>query len=280
MDRTRPGHRRPSGGPGSRPGEARLTAGRCVPRLRHHPARRCPAGGHHLFGGRQDRRRHAARRARGRVHRGRLAGRHAQGHRVLRQGPLGGVGICAPRPLVAFGATRKAGVRAQDDQQVQGAARLRRRGDHPGGQVRRPARGAGPAHHAGREPGHGLGHRAAAGGQRPPGVPGLRALLRRVPVRPRLRPAGAGGRRHRRRRRRRACATPTAACCRCPSNGSSGRSGTAPDSGSASTARTTPAARWPTPSPPSRPAPPTCSARPTATASGRAMPTCSRWSAT
>ena len=61
-----------------------------------------------------------------------------------------------------------------------GAAGLRRAGDHPGGQVRRPARRAGAAHHPGREPGDGVRHRCAAGGQRPPGVPGLRALLRRL----------------------------------------------------------------------------------------------------
>jgi 2-isopropylmalate synthase len=51
-------------------------------------------------------------------------------------------------------------------------------------------------------------------------------------------------------------------------------------SDSASTARTTPAAPWATPSPPSRPAPPTCSAPPTATGSGPATPTCSPWSGT
>ena len=77
------------------------------------------------------------------------------------------------------------------------------------------------------------------------------------------------------------CATPTAACCR--------RRITARDRralaerarrrragrGSASTARTTPPARWPTPSPRSRPACGTSSAPPTATASGPATPTSS-----
>ncbi len=92
--------------------------------------------------------------------------------------------------LVAFGATRKAGVRVQDDPQVQALLDCGRAGDHAGGQVRRPARRAGAAHHAGGEPGDGVGHGAAPGRQRPAGVPGLRALLRRVRLRPRLRRPG------------------------------------------------------------------------------------------
>ena len=54
-----------------------------VPRLRHHPARRCAAGGPQPLRRRQAGDRPAARRARRRVHRGRLAGREPQGHRVL-----------------------------------------------------------------------------------------------------------------------------------------------------------------------------------------------------
>ena len=62
--------------------------------------------------------------------------------------------------LVAFGATRKAGVRAKDDPQVRALLDSGAAGDHPGRQVRRPARRAGAAHHPGGEPGHGVGHRA------------------------------------------------------------------------------------------------------------------------
>ncbi len=54
-----------------------------VPRLRHHPARRRPAGGAQPLRRRQADDRPAARRARRRLHRGRLAGREPQGHRVL-----------------------------------------------------------------------------------------------------------------------------------------------------------------------------------------------------
>ena len=59
-------------------------------------------------------------------------------------------------------------------------------------------------------------------------------------------------------------------------SGGRARSPNAAASGWASTVRTTPGARWPTPSPRSRPAPPTSSAPPTATASGPATPTSSR----
>ena len=55
-----------------------------VSRLRHHVARRRPARRHQLLGGRQARGGTAAGPARGGLHRGRLAGRAAQGHRVLR----------------------------------------------------------------------------------------------------------------------------------------------------------------------------------------------------
>ena len=55
-----------------------------VPRLRHHPARRRAAGGAEPLRRRQADHRAPARRARRRLHRGRLAGREPQGHRVLR----------------------------------------------------------------------------------------------------------------------------------------------------------------------------------------------------
>ena len=56
-----------------------------VPRLRHDPARRRPAGGPDAVGRGQARHRPAPRRPRRRLHRGRLARRHPQGHRVLRR---------------------------------------------------------------------------------------------------------------------------------------------------------------------------------------------------
>ena len=105
-------------------------------------------------------------------------------------------------------------------------------------------------------------------GARPPGVPRLRALLRRLRARPRLRRPGARDGVRRRAPRSASCATPTAACCRWASAGSSPTSGRARAASSASTARTTPAARSPTRWPPSRPASPTCRGRRTATASG------------
>ena len=58
-----------------------------VPRLRHDAARRRPAGGAQPLGRRQARDRAPPRRPRRRLHRGRLAGRQPQGHRVLRPGP-------------------------------------------------------------------------------------------------------------------------------------------------------------------------------------------------
>ncbi len=57
-----------------------------LPGLRHHAARRRAARGHQLLGRRQARGGPAARRVRRRLHRGRLAGRDAQGHRVLPPG--------------------------------------------------------------------------------------------------------------------------------------------------------------------------------------------------
>ena len=70
-----------------------------------------------LLGRRQARGGAAAGRARRRLHRGRLAGRAAQGHRVLRprRAPSS---TLRHAQLVAFGATRKAGARAADDPQV------------------------------------------------------------------------------------------------------------------------------------------------------------------
>ena len=99
-----------------------------------------------------------------------------------------------------------------------GAAGLRRAGDHPGRQVRRPARRAGAAHHPGGEPGDGVGHRARCWSTN-----GRRVFLDcehffdGYAVRPRLRRAGRARRRSRPAPTSSCCATPTAACCRCPS---------------------------------------------------------------
>ena len=62
--------------------------------------------------------------------------------------------------LVAFGATRKAGVDVADGPAGAGAARRRDAGRLPGRQVRHPARRAGAAHHRRGEPRDGARHRA------------------------------------------------------------------------------------------------------------------------
>ena len=131
-------------------------------------------------------------------------------------------------------------------------------------------------------------HRRVPARRGPPGVRRLRALLRRLPARPRLRRAGARRRGRGRRRRRRPVRHQRRHAADGRPRRRHRRAGVAPASGSASTPRTTPAARWPTPSPPSTPARRTCRAPPTATASGPATPTSSpssagwspRWAAT
>ena len=74
--------------------------------------------------------------------------------------------------------------------------------------------------------------------------------------------------------RRSCCATPTAARCPTTSAGPWPTCGPAPAPSSASTATTTPAARWPTPWWPCRRARPRCRGASTATASGPATRTC------
>ena len=115
--------------------------------------------------------------------------------------------------LVAFGATRKAGVEVEDDPQVRAlldsrapVVTLVAKSDvwH----VERRA-----AHHARGEPGDGARHRRLPARRGPARVRRLRALLRRLPARSRLRRAGARRRGRGRCRRRACCATPTAACC-------------------------------------------------------------------
>ena len=178
--------------------------------------------------------------------------------------------------LVAFGATRKAGVRVEDDPQVR--ALLDAETPVVCLVAKSDVRHVREALRTTLEENLAMVADTVAFfvGARPAGVPRLRALLRRLRRRPRLRRAGArggvrGGRRGRRhvRHQRRDAADGRRA-------GWSPTSGRGRRAGSASTARTTPAARWPTPSPRSRPASPTCRGRRTATASGRATPTRSR----
>ena len=96
--------------------------------------------------------------------------------------------------LVAFGATRKAGATAADGPAGAGPAGQRGAGGHAGGQVRPPAHRAGAAHRRGRELRDGRRHRGVPARRGPAGVPRRRALLRRLPLRPGHRAAGAGGR--------------------------------------------------------------------------------------
>ena len=189
----------------------------------------------------------AAGRDRRRLHRGRLAGRTAQGHRVLR--PCGG---------------RRAGAAAR----AAGRLRLDPQGRRQG--RGRPA-GAGAAGRAdaGRHAWsaksdrrhieralrttleenlrHGPRHRAFLVGKAA-GCSSTRSILRRLRARPGRARARAAGGRSTRAPTWGCCATPTAACCRCGS-GEIVAEVRRPHrlAGSASTARTTPAARWPTP---------------------------------
>ena len=85
-----------------------------LPRLRHDAARRRPAGGAEPLRRRQAHHRAPARRPRGRLHRGRLAGREPQGHRVLPPGPRG-ARPARTRRSPPSAPTRRAGVPAADD---------------------------------------------------------------------------------------------------------------------------------------------------------------------
>ena len=122
-------------------------------------------------------------------------GAHAQGHRVLRPRRAGELTL-RHAALVAFGATRKAGRRGRGRPAGPRAARRAGPGRHPGRQVRRPARRAGAAHRRRGEPARWSptpSRSCVARG--PAGLPRLRALLRRLPVRPRLRRCGCSRRR-------------------------------------------------------------------------------------
>ena len=177
--------------------------------------------------------------------------------------------------LVAFGATRKAGARAATDPQVLRAAGRADPGGLPGRQVRPAARAPGAADHAGGEPGHGRRHGRLPRRRGPPGVPRLRALLRRLratTATTALRVLEA------------AFAAGADVGVLCDTNGGMLPMGVGRTVAEVIErtgfrvgmhARTTPPARSPTPSPRSRPGSRTCRAPPTATASGPATPTCS-----
>ena len=170
--------------------------GRRVPCLRHHAARRRPAGRAEPHRRRQAGDRPAAGRVRRRLHRGRLARGHPQGHRVLPPGPDRSRSPArAARRVRRDPPARRAGGRRPSGRRP---ARVRGAGRDSGGQESRPACPAGAADHAGREPGDDPRHRQSSARRGPAGVPRCGALLRRVPVRPRLCAGGGpGGRRGR-----------------------------------------------------------------------------------
>ena len=116
--------------------------------------------------------------------------------------------------LVAFGFTRRVGMKAADDpltaalRDSRAPVRLHR------GQEPRPARRAGAAHHAGGEPGHDHRHRAPPALRGAAGLRRLRALLRRLSGEPGVRAGGRARPLPRPAPRSWCSATPTAACCR------------------------------------------------------------------
>ena len=181
-----------------------------------------------------------------------------------------------PATLVAFGSTRRAGVRAEDDETLRHLVERRA----PRRSASWPSR---PRSHVTEALRTTLDEAVAMVADsvalparpRPPGLPRRRALLRRLPG-----------------------AIPTSPCRSCAAAEEAGaealvlcdtNGGTLPDeverivadvrgrirdARSASTSTTTPAAPWPTRWPPCRPGPPRSRAASTATASGPATPTC------
>ena len=122
---------------------------------------------------------------------------------------------CGTRALVAFGATRRPASRAADDPQVRALLDSRAPVVTPGREVRPPARRAGAAHRRRRRTCAMVArHRRVPARRGPAGVPRLRALLRRLRVRPRLRRCGCSTPRPAPAPTSSSCATPTAACCR------------------------------------------------------------------
>ena len=177
--------------------------------------------------------------------------------------------------LVAFGATRKAGVAVEDDRAGAGVAGFTGHGRHPGGQVRCPPRRPARCAPRWRRTWRWSPTRSRSCAPTTGGCSSTASTSSTATRRPRLRRAGPAGRGRRRAPTSASCATPTAACCPWASAASSPTCPPARACGWASTPRTTPPARWPTRWPRSKPAPPTCRARPTATANGRATPTSS-----
>ena len=253
---------------------------RRVPRLRHHAARRCPARGNHATRWPTSSRWPACS-TRSASGSSRAAGR-ARCPRTPSSSPVPPTvnSRCRHAMLVAFGATRKAGVKVEDDPQVRALLESPGAGGHAGREVRRRGTSSGPCAPRWRRTSRWCATRCAflrAEGRRvfldcehffdgyqhdrDYGVRGARCRgerrrRRRGPVRHERRHAADG----RARRRHRTCAV-------------------APASGSASTPRTTRVARWPTPWPPWMPARRTSRAPPTATASGPATRTSSASSA-
>ena len=171
---------------------------RPVPRLRHHPARRCAAGGAEPLRRGQAGDCAADRRPGRGFHRGWLAGCEPEGHRLLPPCARGaGPPARAARGLRSHPSRRHEGGRRPADRR---AARLRCRCGHPRREVARPPRRAGTAYDAGGEPRDGAGHRLPPAGRGPAGVPRRGALLRRLPRQPRLRARGAADRLRCRRR--------------------------------------------------------------------------------
>ena len=116
--------------------------------------------------------------------------------------------------LVAFGSTRKAGVAVEDDPQVQ--ALLDSRAPVVTLVAKSDVRHVERALRTTLEENLAMvrRHGRVPAGRGAPGVPRLRALLRRLPARPELRGAGAARRRPTAAPTSASCATPTAACSR------------------------------------------------------------------
>ena len=177
-------------------------------------------------------------------------------------------------PRAARGLRRDpAGRRRPPTTRGRGAARQRRLGGHPGRQGPRAARRAGAAHHAGGEPGHGPRHRHPPARGRPDGLPRRRALLRRLPRQPRLRPGGGAHRRRGGRRGRRAVRHQRRHAARLGRRRRARRHRHHGRAGGHPLPTTTAAAPSPTRSPPSTRAPPRPGHASTATASAPATPT-------
>ena len=145
------------------------------------------------------------------------------------------------------------------------------------GQVVGDARGRRPADDPGRGGRHGGRLGGVPAGQRPPGVPRRRALLRRLQGQSRVHPADPPGRRGGGRRDTGPVRHQRGHPALTRWSGSSPRCSTGSRPRSGCTSTTTAAARWPTRWPACRWGPPTSRAVSTATASGPATPTWPPW---